>query len=208
MTCLKFVGDGTTKPQIDQDANAFYGAEATDQKIKPNEKYLIGGWIKTDATAGVWDMRMTGTAYTPESTEYIADNFGSSPPSSWTFVKAYVRMPKSIPTDIGIRIAMTTALPNSKYCYMDGMVFARMRYLAEKGIYFAIVPGATGAVAGPDPDHWKMALTNSAAGALQSFATLRTDPRASERIRVRPNLQIYLPHDATATAEYSETKAA
>jgi len=205
-TCLKFYGDGTVAHEITQDANTFYGASATDQAVTPNEKYIIGSWIKTDATAGVWDMRMTGTGYTPVATEYVADDFSSTPPSSWTLAKAYVRMPKSIPTDLGVRIKMTTILPNGKYALMDGSFFARMRYVAEKGVYIAIIPGGTGAIAGTDPDYWTLSLTNSAAGAMQSFMTLRTNPRGAERIRVRPNLQIYLPHDATASSEYSETK--
>lgn len=212
--CLNLVGDGTQLTELRQDANTFYGATATDQKLKPGEKYILGMWIKTDGAiaAGVLDLRMVGTAYTPESSEYVAIDLSSSPPSDWTFYKAYVRMPKAIPTDIYIRLKITTAVTNTENIYIDGLVFARMRYLANKGVYAAVVAGGTtgtaaAAIAGPDPDYWKLPLTNSAAGLFQEFMTLKTDPRAAVRVRKRADIQIYLPHAATASSEYAESKA-
>lgn len=207
---LEFAGDGSTKTKIKIAGADLYGSTQTDFNLYPGEKYLIGTWMKSDAaiSAGTFEMYMDGTGYSAETAEKAVKDLSSSPPTSWTFYHGVVRMPKSIPSDVEVYMEWTTALENGKKAYVDGPVFARMRYYEDAGIMFAIVPkGSAHAIAGDvEPDYYEFSTTNSESGLIQTFMTARTDISDPLPTR-RPDLQVYLPHGATASSEYAESKA-
>lgn len=208
--CLEFLGDaGGTLMDVSQDANHFFGSSSTDQALDPGAHYLIGMYLKVHGslTAGVIEACLEGTAYSAGATEKATKDFSATPPTTWTLYTGVAKMPKAIPTDMHFHIRLTTALTNTRECWIDGVFCSKMWYVPIWGINLAFVGSSTAAVAAEhNPDRWSWATTNDWASLFQEWFARFSDPQDFAKTRYC-NLGTPLPCGAAASAELDETKA-
>lgn len=213
--CLEFLGDaGSTLTAISQSAYDFFGATAggstvVEEALSPLAHYLIGVYCKSHASmaAGVFEFKMTGTGYTAGSTEKATYDFTSGALTSWTFKHGIVQMPRSIPSDVAVSLALTTALTNTREAWFDGAVFAKMHYIPAFGQNVAIIAGSTAFVYHhEDSERFIWTSSNDWAGLFQEWFARTTDQRDPNAVRYA-NLQVALPSDPTASSEFAESKA-
>ena len=208
--CLEFLGDaGSTKTEISQDANHFFGATSTDQKLDPLAHYAIGFYMKSSDTTGKISAYMAGTAYSAGTTEKATYDFNvSGALASWTLVApGVVKMPKAIPTDMKYVIKVETALGNGVSAYIDGAFLAKMYHSETMGINFAVIPSSTAFVYDErDPDRLKFASTNDHAGLFQEWFSRRTDPRDIAAMKYA-DIGMHVTSDSSASNELLDSKA-
>lgn len=208
--CLEFLGDaGGTLMDISLDANRFFGSTTTDQALQPGARYLVGMYLKVHGSmaGGVIEACLEGTAYTAGATEKATKDFSGTPPTTWTLYTGVAQMPKAIPTDMHFHIRLTTALTNTRECWIDGVFLAKMHYVPQWGCYLHVVGGSTLFVSTPEqPDRFTWSTTNDHAGLFQEWFSRVSDPQDFTRTRYC-NLQIPMPASGSASAELAETKA-
>lgn len=165
---IGFVGDASTLTAITQQFNTTpsttLGAGGTSYKVLPATPYAVNGWVKMSSAsplAGVLEIALTdgsgtiqndasGTACsTTVALTTIAD-------TNWHNFNAVFRLPLVLPTQVKLRIRLSTALSSGKTVYIDSVSMNPMTPLYSGGPYVSIFSGNTAMVLN---DAWTVSFT-------------------------------------------------
>lgn len=166
---LEFVGDGSTLQAVTQQFNVTptptVGVGGTAYKVLENTQYAVNLWLKVSATpaAGVLTVSLVnGSGTTINDSASTANSFTISLPSvSTTYLnfKGTFRTPASLPASgVFLKLALTTALSNTKNLYIGQVGMATMTQLYPGGLWARIFSSAVPPVKG---DSWTVADTNT-----------------------------------------------
>lgn len=174
---LKIIGNGSELTTLEQLFDQSAG-DGTTVALKPSTVYAFNCFVKMSTTpsAGVIAFKLWNTD--PAVDAVISDDNSTantiskaltSVSTSYVAVNGFFRTPSNLPdTDkISLRIALTTALDNSKYCLVAGMALAEADQLYTGGPYFK-------AFRGDDPallnDSWTITVSNNSSGIFGSMS--------------------------------------
>jgi hypothetical protein len=104
-------------------------------------------------------------------------------------------------------IRLTTALTNTRECWIDGVVCAKMHHVAAWGINVAILAGSTAFVHDDRrTDTFRVATTNDWAGLYGEWFGRMSDSRDILRQKYA-DIHVCLPASSSASNEFLESKA-
>ncbi len=168
---LIITGDsGGTLTKITQSLNT---SGQTTGKLQPDTVYGLHFKVYLDSgiSAGVLKVSVKdsgGTSITSDSmTAEATANLGALAAGSWQSTTAFFKTPKALPsgTPYTATVELTTALTNTKNCYVDQLCVFKATQVAS-GPYVAVLRGATDYVR---DDEFVMTVTKSSTGTFQEY---------------------------------------
>lgn len=163
-----FVGDSSTDTAITQLFNttptATVGGGGTAYKIQPGTPYAVNGWLKLSAAspaAGVVEIALTDGSGTIQS-DFSGNQciktvaLTSIADTSWHNFNSVFRLPLVLPTQVKLRIRLSTALSTGTTVYIDAVALNPMSQLYAGGPFVSIFSGSTAMVLN---DAWTLAFT-------------------------------------------------
>lgn len=180
------IDNGTAGTHIFRESTNFYrgtyalkilgtGAAATigvsqtmASSLRGLRMYCVTVRMKASAAApaaGTFEVKFSGTGYSPGGTEVISIAHGSIP-SSWTLYNFFAVMPYVIPSDMKLVCQVTSTLTNAVSVYVDALHVNEVQY--HGGIGAVVVAGSTPFKVG---DRFTSAISESAenVGVFQRF---------------------------------------
>jgi hypothetical protein len=131
---LKLTGDG---------ALATVGvSQAIPGSIRGRRMVCVSLRMRCSAVpaAGSFDVKFSGTGYTPGAGESISVAFGSMP-TSYTLYNFFAVMPNAIPSDMKLLVQVSGTLSNTKSVYVDSLSLNTVPY--HGGVGAVVVAGST-----------------------------------------------------------------
>lgn len=199
-SALKITADGAaTAYDATQAETAFIGYSTA--KLKPLKVYCVSFYARRGAGAdidGTLTVQMSGTGYTPGSTEKSAM---TTLTTSYALKSFFFVAPKDIPTDFAIQILWNGTPTSGRIAYIDDLVLQECTELTKAGslMWVAAIRGATADfVAGPEQaDAFTLNIANDFAGLYQTFLSRLTDPDTADA-PVYADLGVAMPSVAAA----------
>lgn len=166
-------GDGSTQYQYRQKfGQASEGAGTNPTMLQPNERYLVGVWLKRGgaATAGVIRLSLKNGAGTVLGSVSVN---ATSLTTSFVYYSFQYLTGNSIDPNAAIVIESTTAIPNGEIIRHDELTCVRMVEAYPSGPLFAVVAGGTDYAVN---DVFELAVSNNRNGIFQKeFARMFPD---------------------------------
>ncbi len=120
----------------------------TTTDLNPNRRFVLGLRYKTaaiDTVSQTFLVQFTGTGYTATASEKISIT-GDLWATSFTFEKFYVNLPRDLPSDWTLTIAITGTMNAGKQLFVDDVAFAPVTWYDGLNIsgFAGSTPAATG----------------------------------------------------------------
>ncbi len=128
---LKFVGDGSTNPQIAQGISASL--------IQPRRRYHLGFRAFRDGTAptaGSLQLLLSGTGMAPQALWYDAARLTRD----WTLISCWWTAPDVVPDDLTLYLGVANALTSGTNVYVSSLHFKPVDY--HGGVSVAVIAGS------------------------------------------------------------------
>ena len=193
----KFIGGTATLTAIKQRFTTASTTTATNIDLAPLRQYCLNFVAKVDVVpaSGVLTVALvnaSGTVLTDDSGN--ACSFTTSLPSlttSWRHVSGALRTPRVLPSEIWVRLKITTAIPAGTNLFLDHVSFAEMIEFYPQGPSLLAFSGAT---AFAREDWFLQPVTNTAGGFQRLF----------DRLFGMRDLGLLLPSDTGGTETISD----
>lgn len=158
-SALKFVGDGSQ-------ATISINQAITQTDLIPLKSYLLSCRVKCSVNApaaGNFELYLSGTGYSPHSSETIGLAPGSLT-TSWQLLTVPVVIPASYPTDMALVCRVTGTLTNAVSLFIDEIRLLPLEY--HGGFAAQVLPGQTDWLVG---DKITVTVSTAKTGRFQHF---------------------------------------
>lgn len=186
------------KQTFDTTPTTTLDAGGTAAELEPETPYAFNCWVKADALVAAGVLRVSlvdgsdtiindsaGTANT------ISTTIGGVVSTSWVNINGVFRLPAVLPSEVNLKIYLSTALTSGRTLYIDRACLNTMTQLYTGGPFASIFSGATNVILN---DSWTIAITNTW-GQIQQFA---------ERVFGMRAMGLQLPSDTGGTETISD----
>lgn len=144
---IRFVGDGSTAPNLTQQTNSVLGTRG---RIQPDRPYAIVFAAKyaTLAPGATFTVSVRDSGGTILSNGVVArqmscNALSSDLTTSYQLFSQVVFSPVQVPTDAVIDIRFTSAPANTSEVFIDSIIVAEMKRFRPGGLAYLLAPGST-----------------------------------------------------------------
>lgn len=197
--CMSFVGDSSELTSVAQTFGSSSGTAAT---LLPSTVYAVSFWLYVASAApaaGILSVDLVDSTPT-----IINDANGTAnqktyaltgiTADTWTNVTAFFRTPAVLPSQISLRIRVSTAITTGTTVLIDDVAMCAATQMYTGGPYVAAFRGVTDTVA---TDFWNIVVANNYAGQFMTWM---------ERLfAMRGTIGITLPYKLDASETVADT---
>lgn len=172
-SALSFVGDGSTHSSICQTfANGGF-TTGTSTKLLPSTVYAFSIWVRMAAApaAGVLAVDLIDGSSTIQTNAQGVNQqktfaLTGIAGNTWTNVTGFFQTPAVLPSQIQVRVWLSTALTNATTVFIDDFAFMQAVQLYTGGPFVAVFRGTTDTL---NKDLWNITVSNDYGGQFMSW---------------------------------------